>query len=496
MKKEIRANYIQSFPQSKRLLNKVGQLERTDKGQAAYLIKSVESLGAEYLLKIEKELLKSIDKDSNLAIQFLYDTLSQKFKDFRLSVQEYLRCSEMSSCDSACKKYEQRSRAEHEDIAVKFYVYLLYIKGVMRDKSYIKFYDENLGKIDLRPLDKEGAIPKKLFDIDMDSIRDEIDEPHLWTIKENTKYTARGLKRYITQQKNNDLTLEEKRWMLEKYYVAHVDLSNASLHTVYLTWLKAKQFRDYWGFDEVEENYYHFDIGYSDLVDKDNLPEEILFHTYAGINNEFVVFSYRDVVSDRYRIISLSTLKEIYRDFDSILNNIKSLYVSGSIDINGNITSINIDESVFIPRDNSICYDEVITFMGIPYTNSIPYLHTYIELEQAYEEEQKELEKEQKKKSEIAKIMRDINYGYGIPYRELEGLYYNYMNYLDLVSQGRLKGVSQNMTFRRYFLWAERGYALYERSHQSTVPKVVSPPVEDSFKVDRDALREKYNSYI
>jgi len=67
------------------------------------------------------------------------------------------------------------------------------------------------------------------------------------------------------------------------------------------------------------------------------------------------------------------------------------------------------------------------------------------------------------------------------------------MKCLQAQSEGKMQGAPQHMTFRRYFLWAERGYPMDERSHQSTVVNVVLPPVEEPSEEVREALRAKYN---
>jgi len=64
------------------------------------------------------------------------------------------------------------------------------------------------------------------------------------------------------------------------------------------------------------------------------------------------------------------------------------------------------------------------------------------------------------------------------------------MKCLQAQSEGKMQGAPQHMTFRRYFLWAERGYPMDERSHQSTVVNVVLPPVEEPSEEVREALRK------
>lgn len=255
--------------------------------------------------------------------------------------------------------------------------------------------------------------------------------------------------------------------MMGKFYVAHVDLSAADLHTIFLTSLKAKQFKEYWGIDEVEEHFYKFDIPKKERIV--SIPSRVYFQTFAGVSEEIVIFYHEDI-DKRIKIISPTVLKQ-YFDIECLMGKIKQFYVQGYIE-NNKIVSLS-EPYGYIPTllDEDVL-NETIAFQGREYENTYPYEYTLASLEEDLKLERECSREDRKKESSI----RAIEYGLGVPRYELESLYRDYEKYLVLAKQGKANGFPNKMTFRRYFLWRERGGELYERSHRGigTVKKLDS----------------------
>ena len=125
MNKIRRSEYMRLFPATKNFLYKVLSDEKTDKGQAYLLINTVAKLGSDCLTKIKSEMVKKENKELESAMQYLHNKMNERLDKYCESIQEYMRCAELSSSDHSCKKYEQRMRSEAEDTAVKFYIYVI-----------------------------------------------------------------------------------------------------------------------------------------------------------------------------------------------------------------------------------------------------------------------------------------------------------------------------------------------------------------------------------
>ena len=319
-------------------------------------------------------------------------------------------------------------------------------------------------------------------------------EPHHWDVVLESNYTEIGVKRYITQQTKKGLSEEDKEWIARKYYVAHIDLSAAPLHTVYLAKYKAEQFKKYWGIDEVEEYYYKFDIPQIETTSIEDVPDKVYFHTCAGIDDEIVIF-YFEKKEDSFCIISPTLLSLRFSNLCEIVDQIGQYYIQGHIDKSGKITATK-DPYGYIPTlSNYSVLNEVISFRDIPYENTRPYQYTLAELIDDYKEELEDLKEEKRNARSREQAIRYISYGYGIPRYELDALYRQYEEHLLLEKQGKSNGIPKNMTFRRYFLWANRGYPLYERSHSApTFEDQKTDIVQDpDYEQRQELLRKKYN---
>lgn len=503
MKNEIRANYIKEYPQSKRLLEKINSKEKTDKGQACALIRAVEELGVECLGMLEKALSNEKDENTKVCIQFVLDTFSDKLKNYRISVQEYLRCSDMANQDTACKKYEQRSRAEHEDIAVKFYICILGYKDIIKNKSYIRSYNRRDGRMSVL---SSYTDEKKKNACNADEFKYWC-KPHYMDLSK-TQFTSKGFKRYVTQQKGKSLSFADERWLEDNFYLPFIDLSLSPIHKIYLSMLKAQMFRNRWGFEEADMYEYQLNIPTHRkyyYVCKDEITDNIYFRVYHGVRGDFVVYSYENDYSG-YSFICPENMQRIYKNFNDIEEIILSTYAFGYIDKNGNIEELElICEQVYGGCDkyNSDIYfnvletdekfNETITYKDEEYVCTEPYEFTLAEVKENYKIEQAQQREREKAEKKRRKEIREVHEKFWVPIRELKPLYRQYMKYLQAQLEGKMQGAPKHMTFRRYFLWAERGYPMDERSHQSTVVNVVLPPVEEPSEEVREALRAKYN---
>ena len=504
MKNEIRANYIKEYPQSKRLLEKINSKEKTDKGQACALIRAVEELGVECLGMLEKALSNEKDENTKVCIQFVLDTFSDKLKNYRVSVQEYLRCSDMANQDTACKKYEQRSRAEHEDIAVKFYICVLGYKDIIKNKSYIRSYNRRDGRMSVL---SSYTDEKKKNACNADEFKYWC-KPHYMDLSK-TQFTSKGFKRYVTQQKGKRLSYEDRKWLDDNFYIPFVDLSLAPIRTIYLAMLKAQKFRERWGFEEADMYEYQLNIPQESKyhwVCKDEITDNIYFRVYNGVKGDFVVYSYKNEIS-RYSFICPENLGRIYSNFDDIEETILSTYAFGYIDKDGYIEELELifEEKVYgscdrynsdfyfdvLPTDEK--FNETVTYKDEDYVCTEPYEFTLAEVKENYKEEQAQKREREKARKKMRREIREIHEKFWVPIRELKPLYRQYVKYLQAQSEGKMLSAPLHMTFRRYFLWAERGYPMDERSHQSTVVNVVLPPVEEPSEEVREALRAKYN---
>ena len=474
MNSEKRDLYLKDFPDLKSILKKADASSPYDKGKALWLVNEVDNMGVACISRIEREKNKKGNIDMLMPLTFLLNVMKVKLEDYREEVKEYLRMSELSKVSDSFRKAEQRMRANGEDSAVKFCVYINYVNGIIKDKKYIEFYDKNKGVLNLMP-DGTRAVAKKSFDVDNEGL--DCDELQYEDLKSYTKFTDIGVKREINKIRQSPLSNDDLYFLTDKYCVAYVDITGFDLHKVALTVMKAEDFKKYWGFEERELYEYKFNVYpiYINPEEHPNISNKIYFKTYAGINKEIVVFYYlatdtpEDEIkfpSDRYlQIVSPTYLKKIYPDLDDYIEKIHTYYVQGYIE-NGNIFTLETMPYSTPVDDYDFRFDDCVTFRTVPYQCRYPYHYTFEELNEEYMEELADEREEKADNRAKERAYRLLAFKTGRKEYEFEDLWEQYKYYKNNLDNGTPNGIPKKMTIFRFYQWLERGAPLYERSHK------------------------------